>query len=607
MFREKYSGPQSLKTGYQMYTDYFGLKESPFSIAPNPRYLYMSERHREALAHLLFGINYEGGFVLLTGEVGTGKTTVCRCLLEQIPEDTEVALILNPRLTVVELLAAICDEFSIPRPAKESVKTLVDALNSFLLECHRRGKKAVLVLDEAQNFDCEILEQIRLLTNLETNTRKLLQIVMIGQPELLDKLALPEMRQLDQRIIARYHLGPLSKRDVAIYIKHRLTVSGMKDELFDKRSLGRLYELSEGIPRIINVICDRAMLGAYSENTRKINCAILEQAAKEVLGSRRKRRKRAERRRRKVLLFAAGAVVLIIAAGWFFFPRLHVFLKAENGFTGSEQQQTGGAWSVLPKAVVPAVIPPETAIQPVSSPPADDEEETSKSNGKDEQKVSVKSGGQENKKRPVLKEGAWPVQVPPNASERRVYQVLFNLWNISYGIEDDFPCQHARNNGLRCLFKQGSLVDLSTINRPAVLSLITDQGQEFSATMTSFDGKVGELVAGDLRWQTSAEDIARHWVGSNSFVVIWDPPAGYGDSIRKGHEGKAVEWLADRLSRLQGEASLQGQRIYDERLALQVKKFQSETGLVADGIAGVQTIIQLNNRTEPDFPRLHKE
>jgi general secretion pathway protein A len=586
-----------------MYTDYFGLKESPFSIAPNPRYLYMSERHREALAHLLFGINYEGGFVLLTGEVGTGKTTVCRCLLEQIPEDTEVALILNPCLTVVELLAAICDEFSIPRPAKESVKTLVDALNSFLLECHRRAKKAVLVLDEAQNFDCEVLEQIRLLTNLETNTRKLLQIVMIGQPELLDKLALPEMRQLDQRIIARYHLGPLSKRDVAIYIKHRLVVSGMKDELFDKRSLGRLYELSEGIPRVINVICDRAMLGAYSENTRKINHTILEQAANEVLGSRRNRRKKAERKRRKVFLFAAGAVALIIAAGWIFFPRLQVFLKPENGFGGREPQQIGSSGSDQPEAVVP----PETEAQPVFSLPADTEEEKSKSNGMDEQEVPVGSGEQESKKAPVAKEGAWPVQVPPNASERRVYQELFRLWKVPYGIADDFPCQHARNNGLRCLFKQGSLADLITLNRPAVLSLITDQGQEFSATLTSFDGKVGELVCGDLRWRASAEDIARHWVGSNSFVAIWKPPAGYDDSIRKGYKGKVVEWLADRLSMLQGETVPQGKRIYDESFALQVKKFQSETGLVADGIAGVQTLIQLNNRTEPDFPRLHQD
>ncbi len=235
-----------------MYNEYFGFKEAPFSIAPDPQFLYMSDRHREALAHLVYGLKTDGGFVLLTGEVGTGKTTVCRCLLGQVPEHSEIAFVLNPKLTVVELLATICDELGIAYPAgNRSNKVFIDAINAFLLDAHSQGRKTVLIIDEAQNLQVDVLEQIRLLTNLETHKQKLLQVIMLGQPELKQMLERSELRQLAQRITARYHLEPLSKNEIQAYVGHRLSVAGVEQQLFPETTTNKLYQLSGGVPRLI--------------------------------------------------------------------------------------------------------------------------------------------------------------------------------------------------------------------------------------------------------------------------------------------------------------------------------------------------------------------
>ena len=270
-----------------MYTQYFNLKQSPFSIAPDPRYLFMSERHREALAHLLYGVGSGGGFVLLTGEIGAGKTTVCRCFIEQIPSDCRLAYIFNPKLTVEELLLSICDEFRIDlAPAGAgavSVKSYVDAINIYLLASHAGGKNNVLIIDEAQNLSADVLEQLRLLTNLETNERKLLQIILIGQPELRTMLARPELEQLAQRVIARYHLGSLTEAETGSYIAHRLAVAGANAASPFPRSLvPRIHQLTHGVPRRINLLCDRALLGAYVENSPQVTRIILKRAAEEV-------------------------------------------------------------------------------------------------------------------------------------------------------------------------------------------------------------------------------------------------------------------------------------------------------------------------------------
>ena len=280
-----------------MYNKFFGLRRAPFSIAPDPRYLFMSERHREALAHLLYGVGGGGGFVLLTGEIGAGKTTVCRCFLEQVPRNCNVAYLFNPKQTAEELLGSICDEFRIPAerpgPGAPTVKAHVDALNQFLLRTHAVGQNNVLIIDEAQSLSADVLEQLRLLTNLETTQRKLLQIILIGQPELRDMLARPELEQLAQRVIARYHLEALTSGETAQYIHHRLTVAGLTRAVpFDAAAIQRIHDLSRGVPRRINLLCDRALLGGYATGQASVSLAIVDKAATEVFGSAPRRARR---------------------------------------------------------------------------------------------------------------------------------------------------------------------------------------------------------------------------------------------------------------------------------------------------------------------------
>lgn len=305
-----------------MYREHFGLSELPFSIAPNPHYLFMSAKHREALAHLLYGIQADGGFIMLTGEVGTGKTTLCRRLLEQLPTDVETAFVLNPRLSAEELLATICDEFHIDYGGKASLKVCTDELNRFLLGLHQQDRRAVLIIDEAQNLSRDVLEQIRLLTNLETNERKLMQIILLGQPELLETLENPSLRQFTQRITARYHLDALNKTDTRQYIRHRLKVAGAESELFTSYAGSIVYRLSQGIPRVINLICDRALLGAYAAGKYRVDGRTVRRAAEEVLG---------KNKQRKTKQIAAVAAILVLSAGASVFYHYHNSTPALSG------------------------------------------------------------------------------------------------------------------------------------------------------------------------------------------------------------------------------------------------------------------------------------
>lgn len=274
-----------------MYTTYFGLKEKPFSIAPNPEYLYMSNHHQEALAHLLYGIQEDGCLVLLTGDVGTGKTTICRALLERLPVKTDVAMILNPKISSLDLLQTICEELGIIFPESlRCTKVYTDKLNKHLLSSHAEGKTTVLIIDEAQGLDPTILEQLRLLTNLETNTNKLLKIILLGQPELEDTLIKPSLAQVNQRITSRYHLSPLKFDDVIAYVRHRLYIAGGgQNQFFTDKAFRVLFKKSKGVPRIINLICDRALLGAYAENIPTVNHSTVSKAAREILAPQKKR------------------------------------------------------------------------------------------------------------------------------------------------------------------------------------------------------------------------------------------------------------------------------------------------------------------------------
>ncbi len=297
-----------------MYLSHYGLAEAPFAITPDPRFVFLSERHRDALAHLMYGIGQggSGGFVQLTGEVGTGKTTLCRLLLEQLPDNVRIALVLNPKQTPLELLETICEELHVLVPGKRrSLKTQIDALNQYLLLAYAQDLRVVLIIDEAQELSRELLEQIRLLTNLETATQKLLQIVLLGQPELRETLARPALRQLAQRITARYHLTPLQPGETGAYLRQRMTVAGASAFPFDDSAVRRLHLLSGGVPRLLNVLGERALLAGYVHGKQRIDAGLIDEAAAEVLAKRRD-----ENSRWRILgwtLVLAGAVTLLLA------------------------------------------------------------------------------------------------------------------------------------------------------------------------------------------------------------------------------------------------------------------------------------------------------
>ena len=269
-----------------MYQAFFGLAEPPFTITPDPRYLFASSRHAEALAHLVYGVSEAGGFIQLTGEVGTGKTTLVRSLLAREPSGVEIALVLNPRVTVPEFLLTLCEELGISMPgsASGSVKALVDALSAHLLAAHAAGRRVAVIIDEAHLLERDVLEQVRLLTNLETSTRKLLQVILIGQPELRELLAREDLRQVAQRITGRHHLEPLSREETAAYVRHRLRVAGATREIFTPAALRELHRRSGGLPRLVNVIADRALLGAFARDRHEVSSGLLRAAATEVAG-----------------------------------------------------------------------------------------------------------------------------------------------------------------------------------------------------------------------------------------------------------------------------------------------------------------------------------
>lgn len=433
-----------------MYEEYFALKEAPFSIAPDPRYLYMSEGHQEALAHLLYGISNDGGFVLLTGEVGTGKTTVCRRFLDQAPEDTDVAFILNPRVTVEELLAAVCDELGIGYPpSNTSVKVFVDLINEYLLDAHARGRRTVVIVEEAQNLGFDVLEQLRLLTNLETNRRKLLQIIMLGQPELREMLERRELRQLAQRITARYHLGPIPQSDLPNYVSHRLSVAGVKGRLFPPSIMGKLYRMSGGIPRLINVLCDRALLGAYVKGLDGVDKETLAAAGREVLGG----SSQGARLKNVRPWLIAGIVVLSAAVAFssLMFNRPHTAVPAGSA---GKAAATG-----------PAVV-------------------------------------------------RLPAERPADANLDAAFPALFRQWNAVYTPNDRrSACAQAASQGLRCFKKRDSLAGLLKMKSPAVLKLYDNKRREYYATLVAQSGEKATLVVGGSRIETEVGEVALHWSG----------------------------------------------------------------------------------------------
>jgi general secretion pathway protein A len=557
-----------------MYQSHFGLVEPPFSIAPDPHYLYMSEHHQEALATLLFGVSGDGGFVLLTGEVGAGKTTICRYLLEQVPEACDLAYIFNPKLTVVELLSTICDEFGIKYPkGNTSIKLFVGLINAYLLESHAKGRRAVLIIDEAQNLSADVLEQMRLLTNLETLQRKLLQIILIGQPELLQMVERPELRQLAQRIVARYHLNSLNKKEVAAYIKHRLEVSGAQRQLFPDALIGKLHRLSNGVPRVINVLCDRALLGTFVQGKDRVDHATLSQAAREVFGHQPK----PELGMQRALL---GGLLLLMAGA------LAITLYQQN-------QSAKAGKTVIAQNITTKQVESNIAHKPVIK------AQTNSPQASLPQAPTPQAATAANI---VSSKLEFPTDAPRTRSRAMAYAALFTAWQASYQEGGD-PCRQAIAVGLRCRTARGGLEELREFNVPAVLYLLDDQGQAFYATLIKLDGESATFVTGDQIKKVNIASLATQWTGY--YTQLLHLPIDARDSILFGTRGPAMQWLSNQLAQAQGRiVETTANSLFDDALKSNIKQFQLSQGLIPDGAAKPETIARLSALTDQTAPRL---
>jgi general secretion pathway protein A len=575
-----------------MYTAYFGLTEAPFSMTPDPRYLYMSERHREALAHLLYGIGEGGGFVQLTGEVGTGKTTLCRCLLEQLPPRVDVALILNPRVTDIELLAAVCDELRIPYPAgTTSRKLLVDALYRHLLDAHEQGRRTVLIVDEGQDLAPDVLEQIRLLTNLETPTQKLLQIILIGQPELIRLLDREELRQLAQRVTARYHLLPFSEDDTRAYIVHRIRVAGQKKKIFTDAAMGEVQRAARGIPRLINAICDRALLGGYTQDQLRVTAATVRRAASEVLGKTLTPRPS----RPWQLVGAAVLVAALVIGTWMLF--------------------TQGQFQLIRRAVSPSPTPTSAtpsaralpgALSSAPAPGVPDGDAVVDTLQDAASAASVAAGRAGQARSPNATKLVDLLSDPlVRADKKSAFASLYASWRLDFDAsKHKVGCERGRHEGLQCLFKTGTWAKLRRFNLPAIIELSAPTGDRRYATVVALGEQNATLDFGGRRHTFPLSEIDLYWDGP--FILLWKAPVLTSVPIMPGARGKDVAWVREQFAELDGDSGGgRNRQVFDDDLRARVIAFQRSRSLTADGIVGEETLTHLSSALrDPKVPRL---
>ena len=521
-----------------MYLHHYGLREPPFSITPDPRFVHLSERHRDALAHLLFGIDQGGGggFVQLTGEVGTGKTTLSRLLLERLPPHARVALVLNPRQNALELLETLCEELQIDIEGRRgSAKALVDALNAHLLAAYAQGLRVVLLIDEAQNLPADALEQVRLLTNLETDTQKLLQILLLGQPELRTLLARPELRQLSQRITARFHLEPLDARDTDAYLRHRWRVAGGARFPFDARAVQRLHARSGGVPRLLNVIAERALLAGYARDVASIDARLVDLAADEALPPQRLARRRSWRMTAAV---AATAAVALLAGGWLW----------QHG---------------EPAAAAPAAAPAAPA-----------------------------AAGAAPRVEHVGAAALRALLADAGRSPAPAWQHLLALWSLpadAVTVAPEGPCTPTgAAPDAHCVQGRARLDTLVALDRPLLLNL-RDGDADAWAVLLGADARNVRLRVGARRVDLDRALLQAHWNGD--YAGLWRGPAMLDTPPAPGTSGTAVDWL---WLRVLPDAARPGAP-YDATLRSAVRELQNARGLPADGVAGALTLMALAN------------
>jgi general secretion pathway protein A len=545
-----------------VYSEFFGLNEKPFAITPDPRYLYMSARHTDALAHLLYGICESGGFIQLTGEVGTGKTTLIRSVLEQLPAKADIALILSPQLTTLEFLATIVQELRCPPPAERTVKAHIDVLNTHLMQAHAEGRRVVLIVDEAQTLSPELLEQVRLLTNLETSKQKLLQIILIGQPELRELLDKPEMRQIAQRITGRYHLEPLRKDETRAYVSHRLRVAGTQNDIFTKGAISALYKHARGIPRLINVIADRALSRRTRRSAQRRRSSSPRRA--EVFGVRRKAHGGSSRP-------AAGPQPSCSVSRIWERARLRSRPRAIFRRAGTPPAPT----AALAVDAAAATTPSEpAAVPPVESPTL----------------------------AALLEDPKFALTTDAAIAE------LLAVWGAPYDPARGEPCIQAQERGLRCLYqRRGTLSELRRVNWPAILSLVAADGTEQPVVVTALGYDHAQLVANGTTFKLPLAELSYYWFGDH--LLLWRPGRAPARDLAPGVDDEGVRWLRETLALLAGEsAAIESSTLYDAALEQRVRAYQRAHQLTVDGIVGARTqIAMLAELDLPDTPSLVKD
>lgn len=541
-----------------MYREFFGIEENPFSNTPDPKYVYLSKRHSEALAHLVFGVQGGNGFVLLTGEVGTGKTTLCRYMSEQMSDDVKLALCLNPRISEIDLLATICEELGVDIAGLQpSIKTLTAALNIFLLDFYATGGRAVVIIDEAQNLSFELLEQVRLLTNLETSRNKLLQIILIGQTELRDHIDQFSLRQLSQRISARYHLEPMDQQETENYILHRTEIAGLPDDLFTEEVLHEIYASTRGIPRLINSVCERCLLGAYASGQAVITKQLAAAAAIETLGE--TRQSTGQSTQQSVTLpsepdlftpkphskFLIVFLLLgVLAAAFFVSPPLQNLIKSNLSYLLYSQSSPTRTSSSSPQDVLNKLSEDDTYTNAFTN-----------------------LGGQ---------------------------------WNSTKGIHQVIQsCQDALQAGLACLPFEGKLIgnwpSLYLINRPFMIELVTKDGDSRYLTVVKVSDASVTLATATKPIVVSREDFKS--LPTGSLLLLWQPPPFYNRILQPNMIGKDVSWVRKRMLKINTQLleAVDDPEVYDENLRARINQFKHDHALKSDGLIDPLTLIHLDN------------